>query len=402
MHKANDLITPVLRTAFVHSVSSLLILIVSVNLLLVSIPARAQEHKLFTSNMMVEGRFYYGFLYAQHIELERFNSHFPVLEINLQQETFGKHKWERAFGYPMIGLSFLYTGLGKSPELGSALSIFPFIDFPLVRHKNFMFNFRFGLGAAYLTKPFNRLTNYKNLAIGSRINASANLMFQAHYKLNGRLTISLGFGLQHFSNGSLKLPNYGLNILAVNTGIAYRLARENRSIGDRFLPPTEPYSAILKHYMEFDAGVSFGWKNMKAVLGENFLVYHLYENTFFPVKRKSKWGFGLDLSYDASHVKILENRGVDVTNKLKIMRPGINAAYMLVLSKLGFILNLGYYLGGLEKTNGPLYEKISFQYKFSKDFYASIMLKVHWGRADYIGWGLGLHIERSYGKKTLN
>ena len=351
--------------------------------------------------MMVEGRFYYGFLYAQHIELERFNSHFPVFEINLQQETYGKHKWERAFGYPMIGMSFLYTGLGKSPELGSAFSIFPFINFPLVRHRNFMFNFRFGLGVGYLTKRFDRLTNYKNLAIGSHINASANLMLEARYKLSGRLTLSLGVGLQHFSNGSLKLPNYGLNVPGMNAGVAYRLAKENRPIGDRFIPPTEPYSAIIRHTIEFDIGLSLGWKNMKAVLGQNFLVYHLYENTFFPVKRKSKLGFGLDLSYDESHVKILENRGVDVTDKFKILRPGINAAYMLVLSKLGFILNLGYYLGGLEKSNGPFYEKISFQYKFTKVFYANVMLKVHWGRADYIGWGLGLHIEQKYGKQIL-
>jgi hypothetical protein len=74
---------------------------------------------------------------------------------------------------------------------------------------------------------------------------------------------------------------------------------------------------------------------------------------------------------------------------------------MLMLSKLGFILNLGYYLGGLETSNGPLYEKISFQYKFSKDFFASVMLKVHWGRADYIGWGFGMHIEQLYGKKVI-
>lgn len=350
---------------------------------------------------MVEGRFYYGFLYAQHIELDRFNGHFPAFEINLQQETYGKHKWERAFSYPEIGVSFLYTNFGNSPGLGSAYSIFPFINFPLFRYHRFSFNFRFGLGAGYLTEKFDRLTNYKNLAIGSHINASINLMFQSRYKITNRLTISLGGGLQHFSNGSLKLPNYGLNILAVNAGVAYRLARENRSIGDRFLPPTEPYSAILRHTMEFDVGVALGWKNMKAVLGQNFMVYHLYENTFFPVMRKSKWGFGLDFSYDESHVKILENEGADVTNKLKIIRPGINAAYMLVLSKLGFIVNFGYYLGGQETSNGPFYEKLSFQYKFSKYFFANVMLKVHWGRADYIGWGFGIHILQSYGKKIL-
>jgi hypothetical protein len=351
--------------------------------------------------MMLEGRFYYGFLYAQHIELERFNRHFPVFEINLQQETFGKRIWERIYNYPEIGMSFLYTGLGKSPELGSAISIFPFIDFPLARIKNFSINFRFGLGLAYLTKRFDRLTDYKNLAIGSHINASANIMFKARYKLNQRFTLSLGFGLQHFSNGSLKLPNYGINIIALNAGVAYRLARENKSLGDRFIPPTEPYSAIIRHNIEFDVGAALGWKNMKAVLGQNFMVYHLYENTFFPVKRKSKWGFGLDLSYDESLVKILENDGVDVSDKLKIIRPGINAAYMLVLSKLDFIFNFGYYLGGLYKSDGPFYEKLSFQYKFSKYIYTNVMLLVHWGRADYIGWGFGVHIERFYGKKLI-
>ncbi len=359
------------------------------------------EHVLFTSNMLVEGRFYYGFLYAQHLELERFNSHFPVFELNLQQETYGKRIWERAFSYPDIGISFLYTGLDKSHELGSAYTVFPFIDFPLTRYKNFSVNFRFGLGAAYITKRFDRLTNYKDLAIGSHINASANMMFKLKYKLTERLNISLGFGLQHFSNGALKLPNYGINILAVNAGVAFRLAKENKSIGDRFIAPTEPFSAILRHNIEFDIGGSLGWKNMKAVIGQNFLVYHFYENTFFPVKRKSKWGFGLDLPYDNSEIKILENEGITVNNKLRIFRPGINAAYMLVLSKLDFIFNFGYYLAGIYKTDGPFYEKLSFQYKFTKYIYANVMLLVHWGRADYIGWGFGVHIEKLYGKKLI-
>jgi hypothetical protein len=77
-------------------------------------------------------------------------------------------------------------------------------------------------------------------------------------------------GFSTFSNGSLKLPNYGLNIIALNAGLAYRLARENKSLGDRFISPTEPYSAIIRHNIEFDAGFALGWKNMKAVLGENY------------------------------------------------------------------------------------------------------------------------------------
>ena len=94
-------------------------------------------------------------------------------------------------------------------------------------------------------------------------------------------------------------------------------------------------------------------------------------------------------------------QGTTVTNKFKILRPGINAAYQLEMSKLGILFNLGYYLAGMETSNGPLYEKISVQYLFTKHLFANVMLKVHWGRADYIGWGIGYKFEKFYGKKTV-
>ncbi len=359
------------------------------------------EHKLFSSNILIETKFHYGFLYAHHLELELFNAHFPAFEISIQQLTFGKHKWERAFNYPIIGITLLYSGLGYNPNLGQALALMPFINFPLYKHENFTFGFRFALGVGYLTQKFDRLVNYKNLAIGSHFNAAVNLMLEARYRINYALTMSAGISLQHFSNGSLKLPNYGINAPLINIGIAYRPVKENKMIGDRFYPPVEPYEAIVRKTMELYFGVSVGWKNMQAVVGENFMVYHIYQNTLFQISRKSKVGFGLDLSYDPSHIKILEMQGNTVDNKLKILRPGINAAYELMMSRLGFIINLGYYLGGMEKSNGPFYEKIGVQYNFTKHFFANVMLKVHWGRADYIGWGLGYRMDVLYGKKTI-
>jgi hypothetical protein len=376
----------------------------SVVLILLFFPLRSIsqfEHKLFTSNMMVETRFNYGFIYPHHLELEIFNSHFPAFEISLQKETYGKHKWERAYAYPLIGISFWYSGLGQSPYLGSALALFPYIDFPLYRNKLFFLGFRFALGLGYLTKKFDRINNYKNLAIGGHFNAAVNLMVDFRYKLSNRFTISGGISLQHFSNGSLKLPNYGLNYPSVSLGVAYRLVRENKNIGDRFYPPVEPFSAIIRRSIEFNVGGAVGYKNMESIYGENYIVTHFYENTFFRVSRKSKFGFGFDVSYDPSQIKTLEMNGVEVTNKIDIVRPGINAAYQLDLSKLGFILNLGYYLAGKEKSNGPLYEKISFQYSLTKSLFVNVMLKVHWGRADYIGWGLGYRFEKFYGKKTV-
>ncbi|MBL7110705.1 MAG: acyloxyacyl hydrolase [Bacteroidales bacterium] len=359
------------------------------------------QHKLYTSNIFLEGKIHYGFLYAHHLELELFNAHFPAFEISIQKQTYGKHKWERAFAYPIIGFTCWYSGLGNSPYLGQAIGLMPFINFPLYRHKDFFIGFRFALGAGILTKKFDRLENYKNTAIGTHLNAAVNLMFEARYRINTWLTASAGISLQHFSNGSLQMPNYGLNAPTINIGLAYWPVRKNREIGDRFYPPTEPYSAVIQRHIEVDIGGAIGYKNMEAVLGKSFIVFHLYENTFYQISRKSKVGIGFDLSYDPSHIKILEIQGDTVENHLKILRPGINAAYQLDISKLGFIFNLGYYLGGAEKSNGPLYQKFALQYNFSKNFFAHLMLKVHFGRADYIGLGLGYKLQIPFGRKTL-
>jgi hypothetical protein len=351
--------------------------------------------------MIIEGKIHYGFLYPQHLEMEIFNAHFPAFEISIQQITYGKHKWERDYNFPLIGLTFLYTPMGNNPSLGNIYALMPFINFPLYRHKNFMFGFRFALGIGYVTKPFDRITNYKNLAIGSNLNAAVNLMLEARYQVNYYLALSTGISLQHLSNGSLKLPNYGLNAPLFNVGVALRPFKENKNITDRFIAPTEPFDAIIRHTIEFNVGGMVGYKNMQAVFGQNFLVYHLFENTFFQVSKKSKFGFGFDFSYDPSQIKTLEQNGMEVDNKLKIIRPGINGAYQLIMSRIGLVFNLGYYLGGMEKSNGPFYQKLAFQFAFTKDFFATVMLKVHWGRADYIGWGLGYQFNKKYGKKTV-
>ncbi|MCX6282026.1 MAG: acyloxyacyl hydrolase [Bacteroidetes bacterium] len=359
------------------------------------------DHKLFTSNIILEAKVHYGFLYAQHLELELFNSHFPAFEFSIEQLTYGRQRWERAYNYPILGMTFFYSPLGNNPILGSSFALMPFINFPLYKTKVFTFGFRFALGLGYLTKTFDRISNYKDIAIGSHLNAAINLMIEARYRLSEYFTLTAGLSLQHFSNGSLKTPNYGLNAPLVNIGLAFRPVRDNKDIGDRYIAPTEPFSTIVRNSIEFNIGAALGYKNMTSELGANYLVYHLFENTFVQVSRKSKFGMGLDLSYDASQKKILEMNGQTATSTIDIMRPGVNAAYELILGKLGFIMNLGIYLSGKEKSNGPLYEKLCFQYDFSRNFFAHVLLKVHFGRADYIGWGIGYKFDVFYGKKKI-
>ena len=268
------------------------------------------QYKLFSSNMIIEGKIHYGFLYTQNLELEIFQAHFPAFEISVMEKTYGKHKWERAYNYPLIGVTLFYSTIGNNKWLGNAYAMMPFINFPLYEHKKLSVGFRIALGLGYVTKPFDRITNYKNLAIGSNLNAAVNLMFELRYRVNHYLTFSTGISLQHFSNGSLKLPNYGLNAPLLNVGAALSPFKEKKPQEDRFYAPTEPYDVITRQKIEFDIGGLLGYKSMKAVYGQNYIVFHLFENTFSRSAKKVRSVSGSIFPMTHRKLKNLNCKGI--------------------------------------------------------------------------------------------
>lgn len=157
-----------------------------VALVLFKVQASAQ-HKLWGSNLLLEGRVNYGFMINHHLEMKIFNAHFPSFEINLGKETYGRERWQALYGYPFIGISYWYSQMGNSTFLGSANAVFPYVNYPLIRNTKHELNFRVGLGLAYLTKRFDRLENYKYIAIGSHVNAAINLQAEYRWRFDPRM-----------------------------------------------------------------------------------------------------------------------------------------------------------------------------------------------------------------------
>ena len=354
------------------------------------------KHKLYHSNLYLEGKLYYGFVANHHIGMEIYDSHFPAFEINLGKATYGQKFWQQMYNYPIIGISYYHSGLGTSPYLGTANAVFPYINFPIIKSKNFMWGFRLGAGVGYLSKKFNRLDNYKHLAIGSHFNFAGNLLFDLQFRLNDYYFFSADIGLVHFSNESLKLPNYGLNLPSVSIGLIRFFEKQNTPIQQRLYDPVKPFDYDIYKIIEFDFTGVAGFKNLDALYGQNYFVLSLFGNIFKLVGYKSKFGIGCDFSYDASDYTILEKNNVIVDNRLSLIKSGLNLAYELALGRLAFDFNYGMYLGGKDQSDGSVYQKLSLKYDLSEHLYAYITLKVHWGRADFIGWGLGYKFKLTY------
>ncbi|MDZ7741902.1 MAG: acyloxyacyl hydrolase [Bacteroidota bacterium] len=351
---------------------------------------------LVHSNLITETKVHYGFLLPHHREMDILNSHMNCWEFTISKATYGHTRWEYMYNYPVIGLAVWYSDLGNSPYLGSGTAVYPYINFPLLREKQNTLSFRLGVGLGVISKPFDRIENYKNISIGSYLNAVVNLMFEYSRKLGDRFIFAGGLGLTHFSNGSMKTPNFGINIPSINAGLGYRLSRENTYQRKKLMPELFPFEFDGKKFFNINVSLGLGYKNMDAEFGKRYFAATLFTNIFKRISYKSSAGIGFDLSYDESDKIILEKKNIEYDADLQIIRPGVNLAYEMIMSRVSIVANLGIYLGGREKSDGDIYEKLAFKYHFSEKLFANVTLKAHAARADYIAFGLGYRINVMY------
>jgi hypothetical protein len=347
-------------------------------------------------NFQLEGNVHYGFFAHHHLEMERFSSHFPAYELLFQRATFGKDMWESLYNFPFIGIGAWYSPLGSFEEVGESYALFPFINFPINDQNNHSLNLRVGLGLAYLTNKFEPRDNHRNFAIGSHLNAMVSLHFNYRYRLSDFITLTTSAGLTHFSNGSMKTPNIGINIPSFSVGLSSFLSKPNPYLDRKLLPELYLFEFDGKRWFSIEPALAVGYKDMTQQLGGSFMVYNLSVAILKPVSLKGKLGLGVDASYDASHPAELERRNRAFVGNWAIVKPGLSVMYEMVMSQTSFVFQLGSHLGGLENSRGNIFQKIGLKRHFNENFFGSILLTAHLGRADYIGFGIGYRFNFKY------
>ncbi|RLD31746.1 MAG: hypothetical protein DRI88_04400 [Bacteroidetes bacterium] len=376
-----------------------LLLILTLTIMSNQLNGQAASGKYSKFNIMAEFKGHYGFLYSHHLELDRFQAHYPAFELSIEQATWGAKRWEAEYAYPIIGLSLWYSQLGGFEEIGSAIALYPFINFPIVYDKKQSLNFRLGLGLGYLTNYFHRTANFKNFAIGSHINVAGSISVEYRRKLSKSVTISGGVGLTHFSNGATKTPNYGLNIITANVGVSAFLRKPNPAFDKKILPRLYPFEFDGRKDLDIEFSFSYAGKDMTEQFGKRFNVYSVYINVLKRVSYKSRFGGGVDLVYDESDKYMMNFNGNEDVTKIQTVKPGISGVYELVVNRLRFMFNFGFYLYTLEKSEGTVYQRLTLKYYFIDQLFAHIVLNTNWGRAEYVGFGLGYKLNFVYKRK---
>ena len=334
-----------------------------------------------SDNYQLSFRYHYGFIMPHAPSMQQFaNAHFPVYELTFTKLTHGEKNWQRAYHNPDLGMSFYTTDFGKNAVLGRGYALFPHISFHYLRKKWLKANFRFGAGLGYIEKPFDRLSNYKNNAIGSHLNSAISVMIETKFRLSAHSNLGIGLAMNHFSNGASKTPNLGVNLATANIAYAY-------TFGSRVVNAIDSSESFQKHF-EYFAIVCGGFKELAPPGGNKYTIITASLNVARVHSVRGRWGIGLDVLNDASIAEQFKRQD-DPTSRLAVTQTGMTIGWEVLVGKVSFPLQAGFYLLSKYKSNGVFYNRYGIRYQFHKHLFANVSLKTHFAKADYFEWGLG-------------
>ncbi len=331
----------------------------------------------------------WGFVMPHHDYMAYFlESNVNSFQLNVGLNTTGYKDWHKSFNYPQLGGGFFYSGLGNDRIYGKMLAAYVFIDRQFLPRKNrFNIGNRAAFGMSYLTKQFDLHSNPYNMVIGTPFNVFFQYDLTLYYRLNSNLNLRWALGFSHASNGNLREPNKGFNLITSGFGLQYSIS------DDRLLVTQAPgyHSDSTRTY------VSIGvLGSAKSVSRENTNLYPVYGMSVEWLRRLSKTSLaGVELAaYKDKAIKYTYQAKDDSTYRSSdSYAVTLNPAYIMQLGRTMFVFQPGIYLKRGYKPDGYITNKVGMRFQLSQNLYASWAIKAHWAaKADFVEFGIRYRI----------
>jgi len=286
----------------------------------------------------------------------------------------------------VLGISTIYINLGDIDRLGKAYGVQPTLNWKIYNKGRFNVEMNAGLGISYLTKTFSNNFNPENVAISTHLNYWGMISLNTTYSISNQISIGLGLETHHFSNGAIRKPNYGLNIIASSINVTYYFkALSFKPISfnpnsNKFVPGTLLIS------------IGTGIKETGGAGGPKYypVSFTIQNNTWS--KGFKAFGYGINITYDKSTRFHKRAKNLNYSSPNDDIQTGLFFAGTLTLDKLSFYTHLGAYLYNPNPRLPWHYQKFGIRYNFFKNLFFQCELKTHLNSADHVGIGLGITI----------
>jgi hypothetical protein len=332
-------------------------------------------------------RAHYGFVWGYSPEVEHLaRQHMPGIELNVTKQTTGTKAWQQEYRYPQVGYSLIYYAFDRDKPIGNALALFLHAGKKFYKTKRTNLQWRLGYGIAYVEKRFDAEENYKNLLISQRISFTINGQLNFNVRISPRWSLNTGIGLFHISNGSLKRPNFGINLPSIHAGVGFNIVQGDEQFKRDSL-------ASFKRRTYFHISPFAGLKEVYPVNGPKYFLGGINAVIERRVNRKSGLQAGLDFSYDHSKKSEIEFFNKNISNNfIHRSQMGILVGHELYLQRLSLLTQMGVYVYDPTRLNKAMYQKVGVKYYLSDKIFINMVMKLHLGIADWLEWGGGIRL----------
>jgi len=344
----------------------------------------AQENQ---NNTTIEFNYFYGNIIEHSPELKPIiQGHPSGIIISWNKKELDNSQFNQTYNFPDFGFSASYHDFDNA-TLGKVYSAYAHYNFYLNKRnsKNHLkLTSAFGLG--YATNPFDKATNSKNWAIGSKFLASAYLKFnyQREYIFD-KFGVNAGFILIHHSNASFNAPNLGINTLALTAGVHYNL-NESKLAFERTIK-----TSIEKNPIKYNAVLRLGMNESK-INGSGLFPFYtvsLYVDKMLNYKSTISVGSDIFLATFMKDYIDYENSINETNIDADWKRVGVFVGHELNMEKFSVVTQIGYHVYAPYKYVSGIYERFGFKKRFNEHLFADLTLKINLFRAEGLEFGVG-------------
>lgn len=307
--------------------------------------------------------------------------HFYLHELNLFKRTSGNEAWHHHFNFPETGIGILYSNL-VDPALGKVVAIYPYIDYPLIKRSKSL-SFKGGIGLGYATEKHDINQNHENIAIGSHLNAAITLQLKLRF-ITGRYRVETGPALTHLSNGTVNMPNLGINLIHWKLGLSY-LAKEQPLEHSEFEEPKKSW---------FRASLSWGIREIAPPGSDKYHALSLSGQIQNFWTQKVDYILGGDVFYNSSINARFDDEIPNISKNIYNFQIGAAGGVALKMNPIHFTFQMGAYLLDKHRLDGTFYHRYGLHFLLHKNFGINLTLKTHFAKADYIETGIFYRIEK--------
>lgn len=318
------------------------------------------------------------------------NGHPDGVLVSFLEKTNGSKEWHRAYNYPDFGGYFLYQDFQSEP-LGKNYAVGAMYNFYFLNRK---LQFKISQGVAVTTNPYDKESNSKNKAFGSRImdNTNFGLSYDNQQLFGGKMGIHAGLLFTHYSNGRVKSPNSGINTYLLNVGVNYNFNSDYvRQVDTTTVKKS--YKEPIRYNFVFRTGV-----NESPIIGSGqYPFYHIGFYADKRMNRKTSLQLGAELFLTESMREYIHyysvgypEKSIDYNTDYK--RIGVFVGHELMINKISLEAQLGYYVYQPFKKDIPIYDRVGMKYYFSDKIFGGFTIKTHLFLAEALEFGIGYRI----------